>query len=30
MAPKADYSVKYGDLQLFLQKFEHQKAQSGD
>lgn len=22
MAPKADYSVKYGDLQLFLQNFE--------
>lgn len=26
MAPKADYSVKYGDLQLFLQKFEQIKA----
>lgn len=26
MAPKADYSVKYGDLQLFLQKFEQVKA----
>lgn len=26
MAPKADFSVKYGDLQLFLQKFEQVKA----
>ncbi|UHO38070.1 ATP-dependent zinc metalloprotease FtsH [Chryseobacterium capnotolerans] len=26
MAPKADYSVKYGDLQLFLQKFEQIKT----
>jgi len=26
MAPKADFSVKYGDLQLFLQKFEQIKA----
>ncbi|NIF05564.1 ATP-dependent zinc metalloprotease FtsH [Chryseobacterium sp. Tr-659] len=26
MAPKADYSVKYGDLQLFLQKFDQIKA----
>ncbi|MCS3532507.1 ATP-dependent zinc metalloprotease FtsH [Chryseobacterium sp. JUb7] len=28
MAPKADYSVKYGDLQLFLQKFDQVKAQN--
>ncbi|WP_426476804.1 ATP-dependent zinc metalloprotease FtsH [Chryseobacterium sp. CBSDS_008] len=28
MAPKADFSVKYGDLQLFLQKFEQIKATS--
>ncbi|WP_374463439.1 ATP-dependent zinc metalloprotease FtsH [Chryseobacterium sp.] len=26
MAPKADFSVKYGDLQLFLQKFEQIRA----
>lgn len=26
MASKADFSVKYGDLQLFLQKFEQVKA----
>ncbi len=26
MSPKADLSVKYGDLQLFLQKFEQIKA----
>ncbi|CEJ68214.1 ATP-dependent zinc metalloprotease FtsH [Chryseobacterium oranimense G311] len=26
MAPKADFSVKYGDLQLFLQKFDQIKA----
>lgn len=26
MAPKADYSVKYGELQLFLQKFEQIKT----
>lgn len=26
MAPKADFSVKYGDLQLFLQKFDQVKA----
>lgn len=26
MAPKADYTVKYGDLQLFLQKFDKSKA----
>ncbi|MGH1518856.1 ATP-dependent zinc metalloprotease FtsH [Chryseobacterium sp. JK1] len=26
MAPKADFTVKYGDLQLFLQKFDQTKA----
>lgn len=26
MAPKADFTVKYGDLQLFLQKFDQVKA----
>ena len=28
MAPKADYSVKYGDLQLFLQKFDKIKTEN--
>ncbi|SDQ37339.1 cell division protease FtsH [Chryseobacterium soldanellicola] len=30
MAPKADYSVKYGDLQLFLQKFDKIKAENAN
>jgi len=30
MAPKADYTVKYGDLQLFLQKFDKIKADNAN
>src|SRR5690606_15882265 len=30
MAPKADYSVKFGDLQLFLQKFDKTKAENAN
>ncbi|WP_419869125.1 ATP-dependent zinc metalloprotease FtsH [Chryseobacterium sp. CT-SW4] len=30
MAPKADYTVKYGDLQLFLQKFDTIKADNAN